>query len=280
MLDLKFTQAIKNESLNSLDDLHDKEQQRIFEVLYQSVEITNELTAEHGFITRRASMHCISNLQPSSSHERPCRRHSSFHSRNRQAHRIDHSNIEEHLLQQRNRELTCRVNNLLNFHSSFEISLEASSWHESIPALHFSCPVLSYMHDSDEDSIEIRMAKRPSLISVTNGSRNFENLNDISVDDPVINDISVDNPVINDISADNPVIITFDLNDQLTEPVNGTQTLNTVSYSSSRHGKRRNRLSYARLERRLATESHLTVFKSLIGNDIEDMTIEIPMESF
>ena len=106
MLDLKFTQAIKNESLNSLDDLLDKEQQRIFEVLYQSVEITNELTAEHGFITRRASMHCTSNLQPDSSHERPCRRHSSFNSRSHKAHRMDHANIAEHLLQQRSRELT------------------------------------------------------------------------------------------------------------------------------------------------------------------------------
>jgi hypothetical protein len=55
------------------------------------------------------------------------------------------------------------VNTLLHFLTSYEISLAASSQPDVSYGLKYSCPVLSYLHDSDEDSVEIQIVKIPSL---------------------------------------------------------------------------------------------------------------------
>jgi hypothetical protein len=193
-------------------------------MILQIEEMKDEPISVKRFITRRASMYDVLDLQKGISDEHPLRRHSSFNPRNRQINRDDHTKIEDYLFQKINREISFRVNNLLNFHSSFEISLEALSWNDSFSALHFSCPVLSYMHDTDEDSIDIQIAKRPTLVSATNGSRNFENLNDNHV-------------------------IALEFNDRIIEPTCQVQRLDKENYSTFQHGKRRNSHSCRRLER-------------------------------
>jgi hypothetical protein len=80
-----------------------------------------------------------------------------------------------HLLEIEYRKVSSMVNTLLDFHSSFEISLASASRQD----LHLSCPVLSYVYDSDDDSIEINKAKRPSLTSNSKRNETFKIANDI-----------------------------------------------------------------------------------------------------
>lgn len=101
------------------------------------------------------------------------RRHSSYESSMRSTHREHHQEIKEHLHTMEDEHSLRRasfVNHLLEFNLSVDVSmadLNADPEAEyTSPAMHLSCPVLSYMNDDEEDSVELRIMHRPSLISV------------------------------------------------------------------------------------------------------------------
>lgn len=56
------------------------------------------------------------------------------------------------------------VNRMLEFNLSVDASMFDSG--ETSPAVQLRCPVLSYMNDDEEDSIELMHVRRPSLVSV------------------------------------------------------------------------------------------------------------------
>jgi hypothetical protein len=106
-----------------------------------------------------------------SSRKKP-RRHSSYESRCRTEHRRHHTEVKEYLAmlgdEQSQRRLEF-VNSLLKFNLSMEMSMSSFSdlGDVSSPAMAMSCPVLSYMNDDEEDSIELAHFKHPSFTTPT-----------------------------------------------------------------------------------------------------------------
>jgi hypothetical protein len=118
------------------------------------------------------------------------RRHSSYEPRSRSAHRAQHQELKEHLVTLEDKHHLRRssfVNNLLEFNLSVDVSMSDMGADVASPALHLSCPVLSYMNDDEEDSIELRMVQRPSLVSVIEQEEyqeSWESLKDCSTEHP------------------------------------------------------------------------------------------------
>lgn len=105
------------------------------------------------------------------------RRHSSYEPRNRSFHRAQHQQVKEHLMKMEDKHHLRRssfVNNLLEFNLSVDVSMSDMGADAVSPAMHLSCPVLSYMNDDEEESIELRMVQRPSLVSVVEGEESQE----------------------------------------------------------------------------------------------------------
>jgi hypothetical protein len=257
LVQLKNRQALEYGFEYSFEDLHhtsSTEQHRIFESLYQEAEIQDVICNRRGRnTTRRASMQNISYHEAATSvGVKRYRRHSTFNPRNRQAHRDTLADFQDYMLHQRNRQRSSIVSTLLDFHSSFEISMVASFRKDVKPALYLSCPVLSYMHDSDEDSIEIRRVKRSSLISNPKENQNFEYLDDCIESD---SDIS------------------FDVSSQPKQQEYIVDMSEIEGFPCLRPRKRRQRHSYKELERRLSTESHLAILKSFIMSETDEVSI-------
>jgi hypothetical protein len=263
LIDFEDLQAIERDRFEySSDNLlyPNTEQKDVFQTLYQQAEIQDEINYSRGrcTATRRASMHGKScHKTASSSDVKRYRRHSTFNPRNRQGHRDAHNDFEDYLIHQKNRQRSSIVSTLMDFHSSIEISLAASYRKDMKKALYFSCPILSYMHDTDEDSIEMRKMKRSSLISDPKENESFEYLND---DD--------------DSDSDSDSDISFDvaLESEQQEYILGITEKEDVQYLQP--GKRRQRHSYKALERRLSTESNLTILKSLMFGETDDLSTE------
>ena len=174
------------------------------------------------------------------------RRHSNYNPRNRAAHRQSHTDLEEHLRHLEDKHHLRRasfVNNLLEFSLSYDVSMSGSE-HELSPALNFSCPVLSYMNDEEEDSVELRMLRRSSLVSVPEDSNqeSWESLKD-----------------------DGETSLPQDAHEMSREYVIELPPLEEYVKPS---GKRRRSHSYKMLEERLTSESPIDVIKSFSMKDM------------
>jgi hypothetical protein len=248
-------QTIESACQDSIHAMSYSDQQGIFDVMYQDAEVQDDMNDIRVGrpATRRASMNVTSSKHKTNSvNDCRYRRHSSFNPRNRQAHRDAHSHLEEYFLERGNPQRSSIVSTLLDFHSSFELSMVGAA-HDVSSALHFSCPVLSYMHDSDEDSVEMNITKRPSLMLGTNGSENIEYLNYDS-----------------DNNGDN-LVDSFQLPEEKEYVIEMSEE---EQYTNSHRETRRKRPSYITLERRLSTESHLAVLKSMITGEKEDSNLD------
>jgi hypothetical protein len=255
LIDFKDFQTFQHGSSEySLDDLQYPytEQKDIFQTLFQQAEIQDEITSscDRSANTRRPSMHNLScrDKENFSAVKKRHRRHSTFDPRNRQGHRDAHDDFESYLLSQNNRQQSNIVNTLMDFHSSIDKSLEASFWKDMKPSLCISYPILSYLDDTDDDSIEMSKMKRSSLVSDPRQNEDFEYLNDDSDSD---SDVSYE--------------AAFDCKDQ-----EYITRLNEEDVQYFQSEKRRQVASYKVLERRLSTESHVAILKSLIGSKTDD----------
>jgi hypothetical protein len=236
----------------------------IFEEIYQDAEVDDEhddddsrgrnrnMSRRRSSITGTRQDESLGNLT-GSTHRR--RRHSTYNPRNRRAHRDGHSEIKEFLSNIKDKNYTRRnsfVNNLMDFNLSYEVSMAASK-HELSPALNFSCPVLNYLREDDEDSIELQMTKRPSLISERqehSDSMNWESFKD-----------------------DGESELPQDGHELRIEYV---MELPLVDQPRVSKGKRRQRPhSYKMLERRLSSESPMSVIKSFT---VHEMRASYPTE--
>ena len=183
------------------------------------------------------------------------RRHSSYNPRNRAAHRQAHMKLEDHLRYLEDEHHFKRasfVNNLLEFNLSYDVSMSGSE-HELSPALGFSCPVLSYMNEDEEDSVELRMLRRPSLVSVPEDptQASWESFKD---------DGETDLPVDAHEMSDEYIIELPPL-EEYVKP----------------SGKRRRSHSYKLLEKRLTSESPMDVIKSF---SLKEMVATVPQVTF
>ena len=111
------------------------------------------------------------------------RRHSSYEPRNRSAHHQAHAELKDHLDHLEDKHDLRRasfVHNLLEFNLSFDVSMNSFADIGPSAALNLSCPVLSYMNDDEEDSVELNLLRRPSLVSGQENSKeeSWESLKD------------------------------------------------------------------------------------------------------
>jgi len=231
------------------------EHSEIFDDICQEAEAEDQLNERRSRPMRRPSLSGVSggssmewegNVAIESLRRR---RHSTFNSRNRAAHRKEHADLEEHLKSFEDKHRFRRasfVNNLLEFSVNFDVSMSnAAMGHEISPALNFSCPVLSYMHDDEEDSVEILMLRRPSLISSNDDSKtdSWESLKDDGETDF--------SPDAHEMSRE--YVIELPSMEEVVKP----------------KGKRRRPHSYQMLEKRLTCESQSDVIKSF---SLKEMT--------
>lgn len=86
------------------------------------------------------------------------RRHSSFEPRQALQSYIAHCEMKEHFNSTPEEQRAKCVESLLNFHDS--VNVMDFNFMEESAALHFSCPVLSYMNDEEEDSVDLVAFKR------------------------------------------------------------------------------------------------------------------------
>ena len=222
----------------------------IFEEICQEAETDDHLDTMHTTpSTRQPRRRSLSgsdeldNMPPPEIRNLHQRRHSSYESRTRSAHRETHAELKEHLDRLEDKHHLRRasfVNNLLEFNLSFEISMNSFSDNGTMhsPALAFSCPVLSYMHDEEEDSVELNLLRRPSLVSVRENSRE-ESWESLKGHDET----------------------------ELPEDGHGESTeyyieLPPLEEATKPTGKRRRSHSYKMLEKRLQLESSIEVIKS------------------
>jgi len=225
-----------------------QEHSQIFEEICQEAEAEDQLDYRPSRPLRRPS---LSGISEASSMEWEAteaigklrrRRHSTFNPRNRAAHREEHADLEEHLKRLEDKHRFRRasfVNNLLEFSVNFDVSMSNPAMdHEISPALNFSCPVLSYMNDEEEDSVDLTMIRRPSLISVHDDSNtdSWESLKD---------DGETESPQdAHELSRE--YVIELPSMEEVVKP----------------KGKRRRPHSYKMLEKRLESESQYNVIKS------------------
>ena len=181
------------------------------------------------------------------------RRHSTFNPRNRAAHRKEHAELDDHLKMLEDKQSFRRasvVHNLLEFSVNFDVSTATMS-HEMSPALNFSCPVLSYMNDDEEDSVELRLLRRPSLVSIPDDSnaQSWESFKDDGVTQLIQDGEDMSREYIFELPPMEEVV----------KP----------------RGKRRRPHSYKLLEKRLASESQCDVIKSLTLMDMAAPAINV-----
>ena len=122
---------------------------------------------------------------------RRARRHSSFESRKRLQSYNDHQTVKEYLNSPFvNAERSKFVQSLLDFNLSVNMaSLRDLSTMDESPALRVSCPVLSYLNDDEEDSVDLteykrKVTKRSSLVRLKEeAGQRWESLDDASLND-------------------------------------------------------------------------------------------------
>jgi hypothetical protein len=236
-----------------------REHEEIFEEICQDVEAEDELIMEASLSssiirTRRTSigsgptytMEPLEHVDTCKKHRYP-RRHSTYNARHRKFHRDAHATIKDYLLTIQDENHARRANfvtNLMDFNLSFEVAMAASSSSDEMmsPALNLSCPILSYLKEDDEDSIELIMIKKPSLIpnkDDSNPCENWESLKDDGESEQFMDDPS-----------------------QTNEYIVRLPPLNDDEEESSRQRGRKKLHSYQMLEQRLSSESHMSVVKS------------------
>jgi hypothetical protein len=254
------------ESMNSYDlngpsKSHHDLNYEIFEEICQDAELddNNDVSRGRNRMSRRSSISGprqeeSGNLSNSTSDTIRRRRHSTYNPRNRKAHRDAHSKVKELISNWNDKNYSRRnsfVSNLMDFNLSYEVSMAVSK-HDVSPALNFSCPVLNYLREDDEDSIELRMTKRPSLISErepVDSSMSWESFKD-------------------------------DGESELPQDVRIEYIMQLPSMDDKPRlskGKRRQKPhSYKLLERRLSAESPMSVIKSFT---IHEMRATYPTET-
>jgi hypothetical protein len=258
--DLEMIHAMKECQKNDYSETY-YENKDIFNEIWQDVEAEDDLNPPNSNSTHRREGQRARRLSiPMDTSEsiidtqtkpmRGCvRRHSTFHSQERQQHYTAHRIMKDYLLSREDVHHDRRsslVTNLMEFNLSYGVvfmTSTGSTTNNDDRPVSTSCPVLSYMNEDDEDSVELRRIKRPSLVSLFESKtiHDWETLEDDTVDVSTIEYVM----------------------DMTSPPIE-------ESNLSRRKGKRRKPHSYQMLERRLSVESPVSVMKSLTRK--EEMT--------
>lgn len=157
------------------------ENSRIFQDLCDEIDDDDAEELAEGAVVvhrRRASMRntadepmvLLQEMMPK--HKKTLRRHSSFESSLRSSvHKSDHESMKEYLFSMENNcdlgKRSSFIGTLMRFNLSLNLSLGGDSVENDDPissGLQYSCPVLSYMQDDEEDSVDLCVKNRPGLL--------------------------------------------------------------------------------------------------------------------
>ena len=192
----KSEQTRKERTTVKFDETHLKvqEHESIFEDIIQELEHEDEDSFQKP--QRRGSLKSVSTessisvadliKEPTSlSTRKKPRRHSTFHSSDRRFHRKKHQEMKEHFLDSANHKRSSIIDGLFQFQLSVNMSMASMDHFEdnTSPSLYRSCPVLSYMNDDDEDSVELYRIKRPSLSLIKDVGEYMDEDNDYELSD-------------------------------------------------------------------------------------------------
>jgi len=156
--------------------LKTKEHESIFEEIVEEMDHEEDFPPQsHVKQPRRGSLQSVSSSSTGSSisvadlvHEptvpRP-RRHSTYHSSERSFHRKQHKEMKVYFHDNDFHKRNTVIEGLFQFQLSVNMSMASMENLEEMDSgnLYRSCPILTYMNDEDEDSVDLHRVKRPSL---------------------------------------------------------------------------------------------------------------------
>ncbi|KAI2495054.1 hypothetical protein MHU86_19486 [Fragilaria crotonensis] len=174
------------------------ENSQAFEEIVASADIEYTLKEQRPTLQRQSSVRkpIVSGAQGKAStlKRNSVRRHSTYCEREREKAYKEHKGMKEYLNSLEDHSKSKVATMLLEFNSSMSMaSLSDVGVMNASPAMHYSCPVLSYMNDDEEDSVELtesRMkgTKRLSMVSISEESaETWETLHDDPLEDPFQN---------------------------------------------------------------------------------------------
>jgi hypothetical protein len=215
----------------------------IFHDICQDVEAEDEIPLlKQGVVGRRSSTPFSSFSVDKIPNQtiRRARRHSTFNPRNRKEHHDAHANMKAFLITMNDVDYERRssfVNKLMELNLSCSVAMSASKKEVSF-SMNLPYPVFSYLNENDEDSVEKRMNKRPSLVYLSEAkeTNDWETLDDTCSTDMYCMEYSIEMP-------------------QIDEEVHSFKR------------KDRKQHSYKMFERKLSSESAFSVIKSFILED-------------
>eukprot|EP00543_Licmophora_paradoxa_P009104 CAMPEP_0202447298 /NCGR_PEP_ID=MMETSP1360-20130828/6034_1 /ASSEMBLY_ACC=CAM_ASM_000848 /TAXON_ID=515479 /ORGANISM="Licmophora paradoxa, Strain CCMP2313" /LENGTH=376 /DNA_ID=CAMNT_0049064311 /DNA_START=64 /DNA_END=1194 /DNA_ORIENTATION=- len=203
---------------------------------------------------------------------KPCRRHSSYEPIQRTQVYKDHKKMKDYLQKMEDEQAMKRTNfveSMLEFNLSVDISMASMGNVTDSAAMHFSCPVLSYMGDDEEDSVEMMLtstSRRPSL-AVLEEEQSWKGLN-FEPEKPKEDNLQV--------SKTGERTYTLELPEEPERAKKGRRMS---------RGKKNRKPSYKDLETRLENESPQEIIRSFSVNGslasmkIDDEYVEKPMVS-
>jgi hypothetical protein len=175
--------------------LKTKEHESIFEEIVEELEREDDSPLQsHCKQPRRGSLQSVGSSTTSSIsmadlvHEptgpRP-RRHSSFHSLQRSLHRRLHKEMKVYFQDNDHHKRNTVIEGLFQFQLSLNMSMASMDNLEEMDSgnLYRSCPILTYMNDEDEDSVDLHRVKRPSLSVVKDEGEYLDEEDDFELSD-------------------------------------------------------------------------------------------------
>lgn len=137
------------------------EHSQVFEELVRGTTEEYANAMPRPLMTRQASARVVSST---SNKEKPKgrklpRRHSSYEPHQQRIIFQAHQDMKE-AIEQQGRNTSSIITSLLEFNLSVNMASLSDLSLDKSPALHYSCPVLSYMNDDEEDSVELLTFKR------------------------------------------------------------------------------------------------------------------------
>lgn len=179
---------------DSLKKTKYEQNSQVFEEIVEATDVEfvskEDGPALHRKFSVRNSINADSGRDTSPMKRSAMRRHSTYSEREPEKSYKQHKKMKEYLNSLEYSHKTDVAKMLLDFSMSINMasSRDLSFMNESL-AMHYSCPVLSYMNDEEEDSVELtehkmKGLKRHSMDSIGEGSeQNWETLNDDPSDD-------------------------------------------------------------------------------------------------
>ena len=173
-----------------------KEHESIFEEIVQELEEEVDDPMFRKPKQRRGSLQSVTTVSSDSTAQsitvteitkapaaRKPRRHSSFHASDRIFHRRRHDEMKTYFYDHGHEKRSSIIGSLFQFQLSVNMASFSSLEETDTKALYRSCPILTYMNDDDEDSVDLFHSKQSSLPHVMDEGEYMDGDGDFELSD-------------------------------------------------------------------------------------------------